>query len=433
MPQCDICHLAFTTDKGLIMHRVQKHKETIKKHICKFCNKQLARIFFLQRHEACCKSNPANAIKKGNASKNDLKTEEDEKTPQVINNTNYNNTTNNNTTNNNTNNNNTTVNAVNNVTIVVSENQKDKVLKNLVPITNDLLKSLTHTVIQKTNGYIKNGYDYGVQMMNAGLQFSVVCTDAARNKIVWRNGDQDEEKIVDPSGLRLAQKAQVASAEQIRKLLHKHLQYKKKRIDESFDNELDQLEEQIINGYIDFCSKHLAQDEENFAKFANGLTSKPFTYESFVTKEQRQVEERTFTKPTKDIDCYFINCLKSLICVKNLLNKSPFQCGQYIVKKIATELEMEYDDTLNTAVFFYMEAKKKVMVDMKELIRWWNIALHDFCNTQTIMINRFSGTKKIRENFMNHLAFKDEGIAQHQIYCEMLYKGFLGIKEDQSE
>lgn len=394
---CDICHLSFTSEKGMNVHKTKIHNGAPKLFRCKYCDKTMKRECFILQHEKVCKRNP-NCIQ-----------------PTV---TNINNTIHNT---------NTTVN--NNVVIVVNEGKKAEVVKKLVPITNELLRAYTVNVINKTNGSFLNGVEFGKALMEEDLKYSVTCTDNARNLLLWRNGDLKNKKMIDPNGHFLASKVQHATQQEIVALGLKHNQEKEQRKQQS---ELDCFEEDLFNQKIHYCAMHGKGADEIKEEISKGMIEKKVHVDSFLTKDESLLD-KGLTEEKESPTCFLIEELKKVVSSPSIFSKSPYDCGRYAISRLSPVLEIIYNEETYEVHYYYFHGEhEKITITMNELTRCWRATL--LYITDTHVISKFVKAAKKQPNRMNaiqHLQFLWEN--DDETYAEQLYRGFMGYCMEEEE
>ena len=92
---------------------------------------------------------------------------------------------------------------------------------NLPPITDELIRSFSKQLHADPNKPIVNQTTGGFAQVicNLGLNKSTAVLDASRNKIVWLNGDKNNEEVTDVGALALANKLVVASEEDMARIV----------------------------------------------------------------------------------------------------------------------------------------------------------------------------------------------------------------------
>jgi hypothetical protein len=84
----------------------------------------------------------------------------------------------------------------------------------LLPVTNSSLQTVSSSLVANPEQpvFFNSVVPYVNKFMQGGLKESIVCLDASRNKILWIDGDNNNQKIRDNNGLQLAYKVMNATA-----------------------------------------------------------------------------------------------------------------------------------------------------------------------------------------------------------------------------
>jgi hypothetical protein len=195
---CVICGENFASLRALKIHVGKKHKQENQMFSCSHCGKVFNKKYNLNRHleKDSCSKQPSimNEI--------DKKIQEQIKKQPPAQQITY--ITNNNITNNNVNNYGTR-NYTNTQNNYLTNNDFD----NLVPITNRRLQESFQTVfneMKQTNQMLKSEKDLGFKLTSGPLKDSLVCTDASRGIVHWKDGDNDNQHVKDSGCIMLSDK-----------------------------------------------------------------------------------------------------------------------------------------------------------------------------------------------------------------------------------
>jgi hypothetical protein len=207
---CVICTENYGSLRALKIHVSKKHnsnidkqeKDKCKQSFCEHCGKVFNRKYNLDRHierDACSKQ-PSIMSKIEEKIEEKIQTKIDKQPPQQITYI--------------TNNNNITNNNINNYGSRTYTNTQNNYLTNsnfdnLVPITNRRLQEGFQSVInemKQTNQLIKSEKDLGFKLTSGPLKDSLVCTDASRGIVHWKDGDNDNQHIKDSGCVMLSDK-----------------------------------------------------------------------------------------------------------------------------------------------------------------------------------------------------------------------------------
>lgn len=199
---CKICSSVFPSLLSLKIHIGKKHKSNNSRFLCCECDREFTRQYHLDRHVETCKKAKDRKIE---TKITEIVQEQIIKQqPQQIT---YITNTNNNITNNNGNNINNygTRNYTNTQNNYLTNNDFD----NLVPITNRRLQESFQSVfneMKQTNQMLKSEKDLGFKLTSGPLKDSLVCTDASRGIVHWKDGDNDNQHVKDSGCIMLSDK-----------------------------------------------------------------------------------------------------------------------------------------------------------------------------------------------------------------------------------
>lgn len=220
---CDSCDAAFSSSKALKIHHTKVHakKQT---YSCSFCNYVFTKLYNLERHHVKCVSKTQQVLSqqvlsqqvaeaKEEASK--IKTElmvtkvecqfqkkvadffqqqlETAKAPTTINNITHN------------------INNVynNNRSYTQQNNFLGDNFEKLIPITEKSLKENFKQVFDEARmnkHYLTSEKEIGFKLTSGPLKESLICTDASRGIVHWKDGDNDNKHVKDPLCLSLSNK-----------------------------------------------------------------------------------------------------------------------------------------------------------------------------------------------------------------------------------
>jgi len=202
---CNLCNQrSFATERALKIHNSRSHNQKANLK-CTICGKVFAREIHLEKHYKNTSCNASliqqiqiQATQQANQQVQTV-TEAVQLVMKHIGPTTINNI--NNITNNNVYNNNRSYTQQNNF---LSDN-----FEKLVPITEKSLKENFKQVFNEArlkNHYFTSEKDIGFKLTTGPLKESLICTDASRGIVHWKDGDNDNKHVKDPQCLSLSNK-----------------------------------------------------------------------------------------------------------------------------------------------------------------------------------------------------------------------------------
>ena len=202
---CNFCdQRSFVSERALKIHNARAHNQKV--HLeCTVCKKVFARQVYLENHYKNTRCN-VSIIQQIQANQQvqtvkEALTETAQLLMKHIGPTTINNITNINNTNNNIYNNNRSYTQQNNF---LGEN-----FEKLIPITEKSLKENFKQVFDEARmnkHYLTTEKDIGFKLTTGPLKESLICTDASRGIVHWKDGDNDNKHIKDPLCLSLSNK-----------------------------------------------------------------------------------------------------------------------------------------------------------------------------------------------------------------------------------
>jgi hypothetical protein len=213
---CSYCESSFLSNKALNIHITKMHQQN-KVNQCSICGNNFAKTYTYKRHMITCNAKNqvmTQRIEEVSKIKTELLVKEVEcqyqkqisdllqqhietvkvtaKAPTTINNiTNINNVYN------------------NNRSYTQQNNFLSDNFEKLVPITEKSLKENFKQVFDEARlnkQYLSSEKDIGIKLTTGPLKESLICTDASRGIVHWKDGDNDNKHIKDPLCLSLSNK-----------------------------------------------------------------------------------------------------------------------------------------------------------------------------------------------------------------------------------
>jgi hypothetical protein len=438
---CNICHLEFSGEKGLNIHKKRAHNLEPPSMYCKYCNKMVTRKAILERHELICSMKPSNQVKES--------TEEKQVAQQNI--TNVQNTYQNIQQN-------IQINAEN-IMVYYPPNTTNKpnikdIKSKLVPVTNETLKTAVESIFKK-NGNLHNTNQFTSMLVNETLKYAVVCSDDSRGTCLWIDGDLNNREIKDPKCIHLGGKtvratkdiANLYNKRQIEysNLIIKEYQEAKKAYDENNDDATYKIVQEKLHTLENYtnssgdCTAKLANANEGiYIEIGEQTASKVCNVSSFKTYEEEVnlLSTTDFPLLTQE-DSFLVKKLKNLITNEHggLFYLSPYEIGRNIIRCIGPLLDVDQNhETSRRTYYFKDHTKQRQVITYEILANSWHQAfrfLSNSYNFSKIMTKiQTQAKKEITDNYLDNQAFIMRDFDTQSEYAEKLYLGFLELPEE---